>query len=218
MRTPIIIAILAVGAPIMAAEPEADTNATIYAFVDILPDDSDLSATNDLGSGDIDGAKWDDHWRAGVGLSAQHLLSEVGGPLLTYGFELGYNRYLADDDESEFTGRALIISPRIGIGFHAFEWLFLEGSAFAGAGVSEFTYRVDPLSIDETSDLALATEYGLQASATFALAETLLLGARVGWIAQQLEGEFEGDPPFVDTTLESDTTGVYYGLLAGLRF
>lgn len=216
----IAIAAIPIHQRCIAAEgdPDGERAGILYAFVDALPDESDLSVSNDLAEGDVDGAEWDDHWRAGVGFGYQALLSEVGGPMLTYGLELGYNRYRTEDDGGEFEGEALIASPYIGIGFHAFEWLFVEGGAFAGIGASRFNYQIGTLDVDEDSDVALATEYGLRVAATFALGETLLLGARAGWIAQQLEGEFDGDDPFGDTTVESDTDGIFYGLLAGLRF
>lgn len=219
MRTPLNFCVLLLLAiPVLGHAAAGEVDSRLYVFFDILPDESDLEVSNDLGSSGIEDQDWDDHWRFGLGVGTQHLLADAGGPLLTYGVELGLNRFNAEDDDEQFSGSAIMVSPRIGIGIHAVEWLFVEGVAFVGAGASRFSYEHESFDIDEDSDLELATEYGIQASVSVALAETLLLGLRAGWMAQHLEGEFDGDAPVGDSTIESDTRGMHWGLFAGLRF
>jgi hypothetical protein len=218
MRTTLIIFALLLAIPAQGHAVVGDIDSRLYVFFDSLPDESDLELSNDLGNSEVEDQEWEDHWRLGLGVGTQHLFTDAAGPLLTYGVELGLNRYETEDDGESLRGQAVMVSPRVGIGIHALEWLFIEGVAFVGAGASRFSYENDTFDVDEDSDLEFATEYGIQASASVALAETLLFGLRAGWMAQQLEGEFDGDAPVGDTSVESDTRGIHWGIFAGLRF
>lgn len=189
----------------------------LYLFADVLSDDNDIELESDLGDSSIeDEGEWDDTLRMGVGSMHQYLLADEGGLLLSYGGEFSYTQYEAEGDSDNLEGELYMISPRVGIGMHASEWLFIEATAFAGIGLSSFTYNNEFGDYDEDSTGDLATEYGLNGTASFALGERVLLGVRAGWMQQNLEGTFEAEN--ADADFESTTDGFFYGAFVGFRY
>lgn len=217
-----LIACIASTAGGLVAEEGAEERSTyasgLYIFVDELDDESNVKLKNNLGTMSLEDEKWDDHRRFGFGFMSQRIVGETAGFVLKYGIEIGYTGYGVNNNESDLDGEAIMLSPRIGLGVHVAEWVFIEGVAFGGLGLSQFTYENSTFGIDEKSEQEIATEYGVQVNAYFALSETLMLGARVGWMSQHLEGTFEGGGLSGDTDFESDSEGLYYGLMFGLRF
>ena len=190
----------------------------LYIFYDEMDDKSDIVLENNLGSMELEGAEWDAHRRVGFGYGEQKVIGENAGVVLNYGIEVDYTEYETANDTSNLNGEAIMIGPRVGVGTHISEWLFLEGAVFGGVGMSEFTYEHDTYNIDSKSDRDFAYQYGAQVHAYFAVSETVMLGARAGWAFQHLEGEFDGGAITGDTDFESDSSGVYYGIMMGIRF
>jgi len=217
LTLPVALALAPVGLA-HAAVSVGETDTRLVLTGDILADESDIELSSSTGSGTLEDAEWDDSYRIGLDIGTQRILSDAGGPLLTTGLSLAYSRYVAEDDGSEFSGNAITLSPRIGVGVHATEWLFLEANAFAGLGLSQFSYEVDDLDLDDDSDGDFAWEYGIFGAASFAFAETFVVGARVGWMSQHIEGTFDGGTLTEEVTVESDSSGMFYGAMIGLRF
>ncbi|MFW5752786.1 MAG: hypothetical protein ACOCYV_01915 [Planctomycetota bacterium] len=217
-----ITLLAAAAAPTLQAyerNPSGDADMRVALTVDLLPDTSDLTLSTSNDSQEYEDEDWDDAWRVGVDFTSQRLLSEEGGPYLAYGIGLYYNYYNVESDDSnaELTNEGYMLQPHVGIGMHATEWLFLSGNAYGEIGMATFDYSAEnPLGddIDEESDSEFSYGYGIYGQADFALGEKVVLGARVGWMAQELEGDLED----IDLTIESSTDGLFYGLTAGVRF
>lgn len=199
-----------------AAGAGAEHDSYIAVFVDVLPDESDLTISTGLFTSTLDDQEWDTSYRIGIEAGGQGLIAEAGGPFAAYALALAYSTYETDDGSEEIEAESIMLTPRVGIGVHAGEFVLLEASGFGGLGGARFDFRNAALGIDEESDIEFAYEFGVFGSAAVALGETFLLGARVGWIRQHLEGDF--DEGGGETEIDSDTEGMFYGGFAGLRF
>lgn len=188
----------------------------VSLIFDLLPDSSDITLSTGLGTTELEGHDWDDAWRLGVDFTGQYMLSEGGGPYLAYGLGLFYNRYEVTDGGSEFSGNGYMLQPHIGLGMHAAEWLFLSANVYGEVGLATFDFKSStfPGGIDESSYNEFIYGYGIYAAADFALGETIVFGARAGWMQQELEGTFDD----ADLTVESTTDGFFVGALFGVRF